>query len=201
VDSHRSDEIDAAFQALAELSVLRFRYRDDYAEGKGGKHDASARVTLHPYALVLHGGSLVCVGRDVDRDQTRAFVFDRMGELVASEDERFELPDDFDVSDWLQGEFGVARASRTVRLLVEFEPRVADAVRARRVLPSQLLAVAADGRVRASLNVPESPEVLALVRSWILGFGAGARLVEPRELADEVAAELRRAAARYVPGT
>jgi predicted DNA-binding transcriptional regulator YafY len=31
----------------------------------------------------------------------------------------------------------------------------------------------------------------------VLGFGAAARVLEPRELADDVAAELRRAAARY----
>jgi predicted DNA-binding transcriptional regulator YafY len=189
--ANRSEDIDAAFQAVAELTLLRFRYREEGGEGKG------ARITAHPYALVLHGGSISCVARDVDRAVTRAFVFDRMSDLEASESERFELPPEFAISEWLQGDFGVARATRTVKLLIEFEPRVADAVRARRVHPSQKLAVAADGRVRASLSVPESADVLALVRAWVMGFGAGARVVEPRELADDVAAELRRAAARY----
>jgi predicted DNA-binding transcriptional regulator YafY len=127
----------------------------------------------------------------------RAFLFDRMSDLAASEDERFDLPDDFDLTDWLQGDFGVSRAARAVRLLVEFDPRAADTVRARRVHPTQKLAVAADGRVRASLSVPEVPEVLAQVRSWVLGFGSSARVLEPRDLAEEIAAELRRAAARY----
>jgi predicted DNA-binding transcriptional regulator YafY len=45
--------------------------------------------------------------------------------------------------------------------------------------------------------LPEAPEVLAQVRTWVLGFGAGARVVEPRELADALADELRRAASRY----
>jgi predicted DNA-binding transcriptional regulator YafY len=133
----------------------------------------------------------------VGRAITRAFVFDRMSELEASDRERFELPHDFAIEDWLQGDFGVAAAARTVRFLVEFEPGVADLVRLRRVHPSQKLALAADGRVRASLALPESPEVLAHLRSWILGFGSAARVLEPREFAAEIAHELRHAADRY----
>jgi predicted DNA-binding transcriptional regulator YafY len=213
--ANRSEEVDALFQAVAELTVLRFRYREESSDGK------SVRVTVQPYALVLHGGTIVCIGRDVgasgaahsnvgasgaapstvDRAHVRAFAFDRMSELQASEgaegDHRFELPDDFDLADWMHGDFGVGHAPHTLRLLVEFDPRVADAVRGRRVHPSQKLAVAADGRVRASLTVPSSPEVLAQVRSWVLGFGAAARVLEPRELAEELGLELRRAAARY----
>jgi len=150
---------------VSELCVLSFRYRDESSDGKS---DKGTRVSAHLYALVLHGGTVACVAYDVERGQTRAFAFDHMSELVASDTERFELPADFDVSDWLQGDFGVARAARTVRLLVEFDSRVADAVRARRVHPSQKVAVAGDGRVRASFSVPESPEVLAQVGagSW-----------------------------------
>jgi predicted DNA-binding transcriptional regulator YafY len=35
------------------------------------------------------------------------------------------------------------------------------------------------------------------LRTWLLGFGAAARVLEPRELADEIARELQRAADRY----
>jgi predicted DNA-binding transcriptional regulator YafY len=123
-----------------------------------------------------------------------------MGDFDAvsgTEHERFELPADFDIADWLQGDFGVARSSRAVRVLAEFEPRAAEGVRARRVHPSQKVAVAPDGRVRVSLSLPESPEILDRVRAWLLGFGAAVHVVEPRALADDIAGELRRAAARY----
>jgi predicted DNA-binding transcriptional regulator YafY len=186
--ANRSEDVDELFQAVAELRVLRFRYSKD---SKG------ARISSHPYALILQGGSITCVAHDLDRDVTRVFVLDAMSELSASEVERFELPDDFQIADWLHGDFGVARSARTVKLLVEFDPRAADALRARRIHPSQKLAVAADGRFRVSMSVPESPDVLSEVRRWLLGFGAEAHLIEPRELADSIAHELRRAAARY----
>jgi predicted DNA-binding transcriptional regulator YafY len=195
--TQRSEDIDAAFQAVAELTVLRFRYRED--GGDGGAGGKGSRVVAHPYALVLHGGSITCLARDLDRATLRPFVFDRMSDVQTDEADHFELPADFALSDWLQGDFGVARATSggTVKLLVEFEPRVAAAVRARKVHPSQKLAQAPDGRVRVSLSIPETPEILARVRAWIFGFGSAATVLEPGELAREVAAELRRAASRY----
>jgi predicted DNA-binding transcriptional regulator YafY len=186
---NRSEDVDAAFQAMAELSVLSFRYRDGPSK--------ETRVTAHPYALVIHGGAITCIARDLGRGAVRAFALDRMSALEASGDLRFELPADFRLADWLQGDFGVAWGPRTIKLLIEFDPRIADAVRARRVHPSQRLAVAADGRVRASLAVPETPEIVAELRSWILGFGACARVLEPAELGSDIAGELRRAAERY----
>jgi predicted DNA-binding transcriptional regulator YafY len=194
--ANRSDDIDEAFRAVAELCVLRFRYAD--ARSSDGKEaPRGVRVTCHPYALVLHGGAIACVARDVDRGATRVFVFDRMADLEANEQERFELPPDFSLGDWLHGDFGVAGGARAVKLLVEFEPAAADTVRARRVHPSQRVAVAPDGRVRASMSLPESAEVLERVKAWLLGFGAAVRVLEPRALAEDLARELRRAAERY----
>jgi predicted DNA-binding transcriptional regulator YafY len=193
---HRSEDVDELFQAVAELRVLRFRYRDVAADGVGG--DARpARVTAHPYALVLQGGAIVCIGKDVDAGLAKPFAFDGMTDLAASDGERFDLPAEFDLASWLHGEFGVARAPRSVKLLVEFEPRAADEVRARRVHPSQKVAVAADGRVRVSLSLPETHEVLARVRRWLLGFGSAAHVLEPAEMAEAIGRELERARQRY----
>lgn len=199
--ANRGEDVDDLFQAVADLRVVRFRYREGAANPAKDGRERGTRITAHPYALVLQGGAIVCVAQDVDRGAARAFAFDRITDLEASPEERFELPPDFDLADWLQGDFGVGRAQRTVKLLVEFELRAAEAVRARRVHPSQKLAVAADGRVRASLSLPESAEVLARARSWLLGFGAAVRVIEPRELAEDIALELRRAADRYADAT
>ncbi len=195
--ANRGEDVDELFQAVAELRCLRFRYREGAAEPSKDGRERGARITAHPYALVLHGGAIACVAQDVDRAVARTFLFDRMSDLEASTGERFELPADFEIADWLQGDFGVGRAPRTVKVLVEFELRAAEGVRSRRVHPSQKLAVAADGRVRASLSLPESAEVLERARSWLLGFGAAVRVIEPRELAEDIAEELRRAADRY----
>lgn len=190
---NRAEDVDELFQAVSELRLLRFRYRDagDDRLGRG------ARIAAHPYALVLDRGAITCIAYDADRHVVRPFAFDRMSDLTASELERFEMPPDFAIGEWLHGDFGVAEAGRTLKVLIEFEPRVAEAVRARRVHPSQKLAVAADGRVRASMLVPDGSDVIDRLRGWVLSFGAAARVLEPRELAQEMAHELRRAAGRY----
>jgi predicted DNA-binding transcriptional regulator YafY len=198
--AHRSEDVDGAFLAVAESTVLRFRYREEGTEAREGREareGKGARITAHPYALVLHDGNVTCIAYDVDRAVTRAFALGAMSDVVASEAEHFEQPPDFALDAWLHGAFGVATAPRTLKIMVELEPRAADAVRGRKVHPSQRIAVAGDGRVRASFAVPHDPRVLAAVRTWVLGFGAAARILEPRELADEVAGELRRALGRY----
>jgi predicted DNA-binding transcriptional regulator YafY len=200
----RSEDFDEVFRALAEQRLMRFRFGtaiDAQQLGGGGappSHKTNlARVRAHPYAIVLQSGGIACIGRDCDRNVARAFPFERMSEIEVSDGERFELPADFDVGEWLQGDFGVARAAKSIAVLVEFDARAAEAVRTRRVHPTQRLLVSADGRVRATFQVPETPEVLERVRSWVLGFGASAQVIEPKELADEVAVELARAAAKY----
>jgi predicted DNA-binding transcriptional regulator YafY len=199
--SHQTEALDEVFRAVAELRVLRFLYREDGSSGSEPKESTEmrggARVTAHPYALLMHGGAVACIAHDSAARASRAFALDRMTDVVASETERYELPAEFAITDWVHGDFGVARAPTTFKLLIEFDPRVADAVRTRRVHPSQKVAVSGDGRVRASLAVPSCPEVMDRVRSWLLGFGAAARVLEPRELADEIARELRRAVSRY----
>jgi predicted DNA-binding transcriptional regulator YafY len=198
--ANRSEDVDEVFRAVADLRVLRFRYRDEneaFTPVSTGRDAKGSRFLVHPYALVIHSGSLACVAHHPIGNGARVFAFERMSDVEASESERYELPDEFTIADWLQGDFGVARAPRTLKLLVEFDARVADSVRARRVHPSQKLAVAQDGRVRASFAVPDCVEVMDRVRAWLLAFGAAARVFEPRELADEMARELKQAAGRY----
>ncbi len=203
--AHRTEDVDEVFRAVADLRVLRFRYRDESdaagkgAGGKDGKDGKGSAFEVHPYALVIHGGALTCVAHHPAASTARVFAFERMSDVEASESERYELPEEFAIADWLQGDFGVARAPRTLKVLVEFDARVAEAVRARRVHPSQKLAVAQDGRVRASLSVPDCAEVTDRLRAWLLGFGAAARVFEPRELVEEMALELKQAASRYAP--
>lgn len=195
--TNRTEDVDEVFRAVAELRVLRFRYHDDGGASNAAKDPKGLRFIVQPYALVIHGGSLTCVAHHPAAGTARVFAFERMSDVEASESERYDVPEEFVLADWLHGDFGVARAPRTLKLLVEFDARAAETVRTRRVHPSQKLAVAQDGRVRASLTVPDCEEVMDRVRAWLLAFGAGARVFEPRELADEMARELKRAAARY----
>jgi predicted DNA-binding transcriptional regulator YafY len=184
---HKGAELDDLFRAVADLRVLTFRYRARSTDSRG------ERVTLHPYAMILHRGAVHCVGLDVGRGEVRDFLLDKLSDTEASEAERFSLPDDFTVDDFVHGSFGIGGVTAKTRVMVEFDPSVSDEVRAERVHPSQKLAAAPDGRVRLSMTVGR----LESVTRWVLGFGKAARVIEPAELREAVARELRLALDRY----
>jgi len=190
----KGGELDDVFRAVADLRVLTFRYlagKSPLAGTKEGARERGVRTTVHPYALVLYRGGVYCIGRDTATGRVEPFELSRMRESEPSESARFELPEDFRVDDYVHGPFGLGRPKHAI--VVEFSAQVADAVRAQRAHPQQRLATAPDGRVRLSLTVPSLEEALA----WVLRFGAGARVIEPPELRDNVMRELKNAMKRY----
>lgn len=179
-------ELDDLFRAVADLRVLSFRY-----DGEGLPSD---RLVIHPYSMILYRGAVYAVGLDVRSQKVDAFLLDRMRDTAASDLERFALPNDFEVEDFLHGAFGVSAPAPRVRVVIEFDRRVAEFVRAQRVHPSQRIAGAPDGRVRLSMNVP----LFDTVTAWVLGFGDAAKVIEPLELRHTVIAKLRSALGGYL---
>ena len=186
----RGEDVDELFRAVADLRVLRWRPR-----GRAGEPRAD-RIAFHPYAMVVHRGAIFVLGaRSVatrPSSEIEVVPIDSMTDIRTSETEHFELPESFDVSEFVHGDLGIARPARA-RFVVEFEARVADEVKAKRLHPQQRIATSPDGRVRVSLPLVDPRAAIAFVLSW----GDAARVVEPLELASEVGSILARAASRY----
>jgi predicted DNA-binding transcriptional regulator YafY len=151
------------------------------------------RITIHPYALVLHRDSIYCVGLHTGKHEVRTFVLDRMRDTQCAVTDRFELPAGFNIDDYFQGEFGVWRSAQRHRIVVEFDKQAAEYVRMRKVHATQKLASVAGGGVRLTMTVGDLREVT----SWLLEWGQRARVLEPPELVEQVKNELRSALAQY----
>lgn len=184
--ARRTEELDDLFQAVSDLRPLSLFYKS------AGKAEEE-RITIHPYALVLHRDSIYCVGYHVGRGEIRTFVLDRMRDTECAVTERFELPPDFAVDQYFQGEFGIWRDQEPHRVVVEFEAQAAEYVRARKVHASQKLQSIANGGLRLTMTVGN----LTPVVSWVLEWGKRARVIEPPELAERVREELEGALAHY----
>lgn len=186
----RGEDLDELFRAVADLRVLRFRPRTRAGDPR------AERVVFHPYAMVLHKGSIVVLGARGGGARTSGEAeivpIETMTELRASETEHFELPETFDVTQYVHGEFGLARPSR-VRALLEFDARVADEIRAKRIHRDQRIATSSDGRLRLSVPLVNTDAFIG----WVLSFGDAVRVVEPADVAAQVAEILQRAATRY----
>jgi predicted DNA-binding transcriptional regulator YafY len=107
--------------------------------------------------------------------------------------ERFELPADFHIDQYFQGEFGIWRDPRQNKVVIEFDAHAAEYIRARRVHSSQRLATMAGGGVRLTMTIGNLTQVV----SWVLEWGARAKVVEPPELIERVRTELAGALALY----
>jgi predicted DNA-binding transcriptional regulator YafY len=182
----KTDELDDLFQAVADLRPLKCRYR-------GSSKEDEEAVVIHPYALVLYKDAIYCVGLHKGRGEIRTFLLDRMRDTETSALERFELPVDFKIDDYLQGSFGIWRGTRKIKVVIEFDASVADFVRSRRIHASQKISASADGTLRLSMTVGDLTELT----SWVLGWGKKARVIEPEELVEQVTNELSQALNRY----
>jgi predicted DNA-binding transcriptional regulator YafY len=180
-----TETIDDVFQAVADLRPLRGRLfsRDGREEW----------ALLHPYAMVLYKDAIFCVAKHVTRGEVLAFPIELLRDTDCDVRERFELPEGFDARTYVQGQFGVGRGGEPVRVEIDLDPTVAELVASRRLHPSQELAPTDEGKTRLTLHVGDLTEVA----TWVLGFGATARVVAPAELVERVADELARAAALY----
>jgi predicted DNA-binding transcriptional regulator YafY len=184
--AERTEELDDLFQAVSDLRPLSLLY-------KSVTRSDEERITIHPYALVLHRDSIYCVGFHTGRQEIRTFVLDRMRDTECVFSERFELPTDFHIDQYFQGEFGIWRDPRQHKVVIEFDAQAAEYIRARRVHASQRLATIAGGGVRLTMTIGNLTQVV----SWVLEWGARAKVIEPPELIERVRAELAGALALY----
>jgi predicted DNA-binding transcriptional regulator YafY len=179
---YRGELVDVVFQCVGELRPLRCRLRD------------GTRRVLHPYALLIYKEAMYCLMGAADSDQVETVGLDTIADARVVEDNRFELPGNFDVDDYLQGQFGLwSSESPTEQVVIELEASVADYALSRCVHPTQHVERLDSGRVRLTFDIARTAEVT----SWVIGFGSLATVIAPQSLRDAVAAELERALERY----
>lgn len=185
--SHKSEDLDTLFQAVADLRPVSCRYpRDDDGELE--------RICVHPYALLLYKDAIYCLAGDTRNKTVRALALDGILEARCHDEERFALPRDFAVDDYVQGQFGIWQGGTSARrLIIDFDATVRDYLTSRLIHRSQRLENLPDGRVRLHLELSDLREVA----TWVLGFGKCAVVREPSELRDQVRRELEDALGHY----
>ncbi len=148
---------------------------------------------VHPYRLALAQGGVYLVAWVPAYDEFRTFAVERIERLSVNEEtfrKTRELP--ADIFGGSMGAFWAPAES----IVLEFDARVAPYVRGRLWHDTQQIDELSDGQLRLTLQVSND----WALRSWVLGFGASVRVVQPAALADAVLDELKRARARYEPG-
>jgi predicted DNA-binding transcriptional regulator YafY len=172
--ANKEDVLNELFTAVLHRKRVRYTHRSLRGTTRKG--------TLEPYAIVLYKHGLYVVGRPVEGDKVHVFAVERFEDAEHLQKERFEPPADFRVDAFFHGAFGIFVGGPPTRVVVEFERDVKDVVTARCWHPSQKITSSKRGGVVVSFDVAHTPQLL----SWVLGWGATARVREPKWLADEV---------------
>lgn len=152
--------------------------------------DRTKSYLVHPYRLAYAQGGLYLLAHVPEYGQVRTFALERVEDISLLE-ERFSAPEDMP-DDAFQHSLGV-HSGPPEAVEIEFEPAVADYVRARAWHQSQSWTDAPEGRLLLHLDVC----VDQALRSWILSFGPFARVVSPDTLARDIAEQIDLARARY----
>jgi len=146
---------------------------------------------VHPYRLAYAQGGLYLLAYVPEYGEVRTFAIERIQDMSLLE-ERFtpieELPETA-----FPHSLGV-HSGPPERIELDFQPAVADYVRARQWHPSQRVMDTAGGSVRVTLDVC----VDRALHGWILSFGPFARVVSPEALARDIARQIEEARALYI---
>lgn len=159
------------------------------------RHDSvgtgKTSFVVEPYTLLIYKKGLYLVANSLHHRAVRTFALDGFRAIDWRRGDKFEYPASYHPSQISEGAFGLIGGKRE-RVRILFDEKVARFVRRRQWHPSQKIRKV-DGGILLTMDVAGSVEV----PSWVLGFGDKATVLEPAPLRDEVAAELRRAAAKY----
>lgn len=182
------------FRVLAEgwahRRVVEIEYdAGAYDPGKPVRRTRVQPLAIEPSALTH---ALYLLAWDEGRGARRTFKVERILSATLTP-ETFEAPEDYSPAAELARAWDVIADDEPLRVVIRFSPAVAKRAAETRWHPSQELEEQADGSLVWRGEVAGTREI----RIWIMGWGAHAEVLEPESLRDDVAVELRRAAALY----
>ena len=155
------------------------------------RDQAPAERRINPYAVHLHNGSLYVIGHCHLRKGIRTFVVDRMQKIKLT-DEPFTMPPDFSLKSYLRHSFGMF-TEELVRVKVRFHKSLTRYLLERRWHPSQKNKKLKDDSLELTFEVAGTKEI----KTWIMGFGSLAKVLEPASLVKEIKDDLGKSLKSY----
>jgi proteasome accessory factor B len=168
---------------LLQRTVILHHQKPDYEEPTPHRVD--------PYVLVLYQYGLYVMGYSHRAKALRMFAVERIHRVQLTEDS-FDMPSDPSWEALPRNAFGlIDEAPKTVRIWIS--PDVAYLLKERQWHPTQSLKQQKDKSVIVTFQAGGLDEIA----TWVLSWGANAKVLDPPELVKEVKSQLARATSRY----
>lgn len=186
----KEDIINALLTGVIYERYVKFTYRPRSGRKTEG--------TFAPYAVVIHRNGLYVVAQRIQeegsrRQKPRVFAIERFITATWIRRKNFTIPEGFNIEDHFDGSFGLITGKKTYNVVVDLSPTVRADAESRRWHREQVTAALPNGGVRVAFPITSLREVVA----WVLEWGSNAVVVEPPELRNRVAEELRMSLSQY----
>jgi predicted DNA-binding transcriptional regulator YafY len=149
---------------------------------------------VDPYKVWFYDGTIYLIGLCHLREEVRMFVLDRI-KLLTVTDERFMIPKDFNLDDFMRYSFKVMH-DELYTVKVKISPGWARWIGEKIWHESQKAKKNGDGSLELSFQIAGLDEI----KRWILSFGPEAVVLEPLKLKEMVRKDLSRNLAQYSAG-
>ncbi|KXK57067.1 MAG: transcriptional regulator [Chlorobi bacterium] len=187
----------AVFRTLRQGIIERRSVRIEYTSSSGKQ---SSGRKIDPYCLAFRQGSWLLVGYCHVRQAMRNFSIADIAAAqlcnhATDQNATFEIPEDFDSAEAFRDTFYVIGGeSHVVRIHVDAE--LARAFRRKLYSPTQQIEqTLPDGSIIVSMEVAGLKEVA----NWVLSWGAGVKVMEPKELVETIRQTAGKLAESYRP--
>jgi predicted DNA-binding transcriptional regulator YafY len=177
--------IDDLHFAIDEHRAVHLTYQSQQAT-------EPATRDVYPLRLVWHQDTLYLVAATPGQERPKTYKVDRIDAVEVSAFVH-QLYRDFDIEAYNSGSFGIYDGDGDITVVVKFLPAVARYVSEKRWHKSQEETKHRDGSLTERYRLSNTVEI----KSWILGFGANAIVLEPESLREEIAAELEQMLKAY----
>jgi len=169
--------------ALLNQNILKLEY-------KSRKGNRAFPFEVHPYSLLFYKGEfyILCF---LPGKGMRHFALEGVKKAERMK-ERFEIPEDFSISEFLKVPFGMFH-EKPISVKVIFDKELSDYIQSRTWHPSQKIKELKDGRILFTMTASGKEEIMA----WILSFGPKAMVLSPKHFREEIRAEISQALAVY----
>ena len=171
--------IDCLTKAITRARTVQMRYFS-------ASRNAASRREVDPYRLRYVAGGLYLIAYCHWRKDVRMFAVERIKSLTLT-DHPYQMPLHFDLEAYVENAL-VVMQGKQIEIELLFDKMTAAWAKDRVWHASQQTKKLKDGRLRMTLTVADTRELVG----WVLSFGSGVKVVQPKSLRTAVEQEATR---------
>ena len=172
-----------SFCAMLRAVIGRRRLQMVY--WTASRNETTSRL-FDPYELSLVDDGWYAFGYCHRSGKIRIFAVQRV-RSVSETGETFDRPADFRAEDYMKGSFRAMRGDGEYDVVLRFGSQAAGWIREKQWHPSQVLEDQPDGSLIVKFHLND----LRDIKRWAMFWGTDCEVLEPRELREMIAGELR----------